>query len=108
MNLNKNKNALAGISAILLFGALLEGWPYGYFTLLRFIVCITSGYITYNTYRLSKEFWMYSFGLLTILFNPIVPIHLSRDMWVVIDFIVAVLMVVSIFKLNFKQDENQR
>ena len=105
MNLNKNKNALAGISAILLFGALLEGWPYGYFTLLRFVVCITSGYIGYTAYRLNKEFWMYSFGLLTILFNPIVPIHLSRDMWVVIDFLVGLFMIASIFKLKIKSNE---
>ena len=109
MSMKKTKNILAGISAILLFGALLEGWPYGYFTLLRFVVFIASGYIAYNAYRLSnKEFWMYSFGLLTILFNPIVPIHLSRDMWVVIDLVVGVFMIISIFKLKFKQDENQR
>ena len=68
MSTEKTKNIFAGVSMLFLFGALLDGFPYGYFTLLRFIVCITSGYITYNTYRLSKEFWMYSFGFLTILF----------------------------------------
>ena len=102
--MNKTKNIFSVVSALFLFGALLEGWPYGYFTLLRIVVSVTSGYIAYNTYRLIKEFWMYSFGFLTILFNPIAPIHLSRDMWIVIDFIVAVFMVVSIFKLNLEKN----
>jgi len=106
MNLNKTKNILAGASAIFLFAALLEGLPYGYFTLLRFIVCITSGYIAYNAYNINKYFWVYSFGFLTILFNPIIPIHLSRDMWVVIDFLAGLFMIVSIFKLKFKSYEH--
>lgn len=105
MSLNKSKNILTGISAVLLFGALLDGWPYGYFTLLRFIVCIFSGYITFKAYEFGKEFWMYSFGFLAILFNPIIPIHLSREIWVVIDFFAGIFMTVSIFKLQIKSNE---
>ena len=27
------------VAAVLLVGALRDGWPYGYFTLLRWVVC---------------------------------------------------------------------
>ena len=33
---NKNKNIAITISVILLFLAMIEGWPYGFFTLLLY------------------------------------------------------------------------
>ena len=41
--------------------------------------------------------------MVTILFNPLIPIHFDKGIWVVIDFVVAVLFVVSIFKIKPKE-----
>lgn len=52
--LNKQKNILLGVSAAMLILALLDGWQYGYFTLLRFVVCATTAYVAYQVFVADK------------------------------------------------------
>ena len=44
-----------------------------------------------------KKIWTCSFGIITILFNPFAPIHLNKDTWAVIDVLVAIFFIVSLF-----------
>lgn len=102
MKLNKKKNIAVIIAAILLFLALFGGWPYGFFTLLRFVVFATSVYIAWMAYEQQKEKWVWIFGFLAVLFNPFFPIYLNRDLWSVIDFITGVFLIISAFLLKLK------
>jgi len=106
MELNKKKNIALFIAAAFLFAALFDGWPYGFFTLLRFIVFAASAYVAWIAYEQQKEKWGWIFGFLAVLFNPFIVIHLNREIWVVIDLIVGIFMIVSVFiiKLDQKQD----
>jgi hypothetical protein len=36
------------------------------------------------------------FGIIAVLFNPVIPIHLNRDNWTTIDVTVAVIFLFSI------------
>ena len=67
--------------------------PYGYYTLMRIVVCGAAAFIAYSTF--SKEgsvsLWVLVMGGLAILFNPLIPIHLSRELWAPIDAISAVV-----------------
>lgn len=95
-----NKNILTLIAAGFLFIALFDGLPYGYFTFLRFVVCAIGFYLTFNIYEENKEsllVWIY--GGIAVLFNPIIPIHLERETWWIIDLIVGV-----IFLFNNKEN----
>jgi hypothetical protein len=78
--------------ALMLFGA-LASWPYGYYQILRFVVCGVGAYIAYMAYNWQKVWAMWLFGVIAILFNPIVPIHLARDIWQPIDLMCALLFV---------------
>lgn len=102
MSIVKKKKLSAGISALFLFIALFDGLPYGYFTMLRFIICFNSGYLALLSYNNNKEIWSYGFGVIAVLFNPIIPIHLTRGIWITIDSIVGVFMIISIFKLKIE------
>jgi len=83
-------------AAIMLFLALAR-LPYGYYTLLRFVVCGTTAYGAYfASTEQKKPAWAWTFGIIAVLFNPFIPIHLSRDIWAVIDVAVALLLVVSL------------
>lgn len=42
-------------------------------------------------------------GGIAILVNPIIPVHLTKDIWVIIDLIVAILFIVSIFTIKPKK-----
>jgi len=65
------------IAAIMLLGSLAR-WPYGYYQLLRFVVCGVSVYVAYVAYKWQKIWATWLFGIIAVLFNPIIPIHLSR------------------------------
>ena len=61
--------------------------PYGYYTALRIVVCGAAGFLVY---QLSGEngdfsFWLFGFFGIAVLFNPIIPIHLTKAIWQPID-----------------------
>lgn len=87
------------IAVIMLFWALADN-PYGYYQILRWVICGLSGYLVYLAYNEKKNVWVWIFGILTVLFNPILPIYLDRDTWSIIDVITAVIIFISIFKMK--------
>jgi len=90
-----------GVSIMLLLA--LASLPYGYYILLRWVVSVTSVYIAYLAYKEKKQWWITLFLFITVLFNPVVPIYLNREMWAIIDIIVALLFIISIFQVPKKQ-----
>jgi len=102
-----NKNILekrphlipTAIVALMLFGA-LGYWPYGYYQLLRFVVCGVSVYVAFMSYQWQKLWAAWLFGFIAFLFNPIIPIHLPREVWQMIDIICAFLFVAVAFVLR--------
>ena len=89
----------ASIAAIMLLGALAP-WPYGYYQLLRFVVCGVAIYIAYVAYNWKKIWAMWLFGFIALLFNPLIPIYLSREIWQVVDVICAIfyIYIIATFK----------
>lgn len=102
MSKNRRKNIALLITAILLFLALFDGWPYGFFTLLRFVVFAVAVYVAWMAYEVQKEKWVWIFGFLAVLFNPFIVIHLNREVWSFIDLIVGIFMIVSVFIFKLK------
>lgn len=103
MTNNKKKNIALLIATAFLFLALIDGWPYGVFTLLRFVVFAISAYIAWMSYEAKKEKWVWIFGFLAVLFNPFIVIHLNRETWSVIDLIVGIFMIISVFVLKLER-----
>jgi len=85
------------ISVIMLLLAILLMWPYGYYILLRWVVCLTAAFIVFVAYNLKRKVWMFFIALIALFFNPLVPVHLDKETWVVIDLIVAVVVFISIW-----------
>lgn len=80
----------AAIAALMLFGA-LASWPYGYYQFLRLVVCGVGAYATFMAYNWQISWATYLFGLIAVLFNPLIPIHLSLEIWQPIDLVCALL-----------------
>jgi len=94
------KKILLAASLILLgLGVFLE-LPYGFYTLLRLVVCITGVYLGWLAYQKQKWGWFTVFALLALLFNPLVVVHLERELWVVIDLIAGVILLASAWGLK--------
>lgn len=82
----------AAVAAFMLLAA-LGYWPYGYYQLLRFVVCGVSAYVAFMAYQWQKLWATWLFGFVAILFNPLIPIHLSREFWHLIDVTCALLFI---------------
>ncbi len=82
-------------AAAMLLGALGEH-PYSYYQFLRLIVCAVACYVGYWSEITGYRAWLYVFGGIAVLFNPLIPIHLSRSTWQPIDVITALLFIASI------------
>lgn len=99
--LNQQKDVLLGVSVIMLLLALLDGWQYGFFTFLRFVVFATCGYVAYLALTAEQNsFWVWALGGIAVLFNPFIPIYLTREVWVVIDFLVAIFLLTTMVLLR--------
>lgn len=94
------------IPAILSIIALAK-LPYGYYQLLRIAVCTAAGYLTYCEFKLKDKLnvWVILFAFLAILFNPIIPIHLKREVWAFFNVTCAAVFIAHlIINLKNKQD----
>jgi len=94
MNFKKSRMIASGMLLI----AVLD-LPYGYYTLLRIVVFIVAGIIAFLAFKNDKELLLILFGAISILYNPIIPVYLNKNTWIIIDVLVAVF-VLSIFLLD--------
>lgn len=85
------------LAAGLLFAALAPN-PYGYYTLLRWVVCGVAVWTGIVFSEASRPAWAGTFIVVAVLFNPFMPLGLDRALWAPIDITVALLLLVSIWK----------
>jgi len=79
------------ISGLMLCLAVLPMWPYGFYMLLRLVICSVALYVGIalkNHASLSKHF--IPLVLLAVLFNPLIPVSLTRVIWLPVNLGVAV------------------
>ncbi|MBI3317659.1 MAG: hypothetical protein HYZ90_00730 [Candidatus Omnitrophica bacterium] len=101
------------MSIVLLLLAIPSGWPYGYYTLLRWVVCSTAGYLAYVRYKEKGGALPFFFGIIAVLFNPIVPVRLSKSDWSLMDFGVAIFLFIygirsGLFKFSIQRQLAKR
>jgi hypothetical protein len=93
------------ICAGLLFICLID-LPIGYYTLLRIVVTIGSVAVVITEFENGLNIWVFSFGLMAILFNPLIPIYLNdKSAWMPIDIIAGILFIIK--SLTIKSNKNE-
>ena len=83
------------LNIFMLFGVIIE-WPYGYYTMLRWITCIASILIAFKAFEKNIDWAKVVFIVIAILFNPLAPIYLSRSIWIPLDIVTAILFIFAI------------
>jgi hypothetical protein len=89
------------IAAVLLFAAL--GHAFDYYTILRWIVCGVAAFAAFQSAQMKIFGWMVVFIIVAIVLNPIVPFHLKRDTWPIVDATAAVLFLMSIIVMDIRK-----
>jgi len=76
------------LAAIMSFAAVLP-LPYGYYMFMRLAITVIALYAAFQIVdRESTDFW-FMVGI-ALLFNPIMPVFLSKLIWVPIDIVLGI------------------
>jgi hypothetical protein len=94
-------NGLKIILATLLFLCLLK-MPYGYYQLVRFISFVGFLVLSYDANERKNNFLKIIYLSLAILFQPLIKIPLGRELWNIVDVIVGVFLLGSLFRKSLR------
>ncbi len=87
---------------ILSIATLATSLPYGFYQLLRFMVCGTLAYLAYQAFETKHKVIAWSAVILAITFNPLLPLHLDKDIWRILNVVALLLLVVTLLRRNRK------
>jgi len=66
---------------------------YGYFVLLRFVLCLTAGYGFVRALNSNSEPWKWVYGSVAILYNPVLPVHLrEKTLWIGVNLVTLAVL----------------
>jgi len=91
-----NNNLLKVILSFLLFLCLFD-MPYGYYQFVRFSAMVGFTYLAFLANKQKNKSEVFIYIGLVILFQPFVKIALGRIIWNIVDLIVGLSLIISIF-----------
>jgi hypothetical protein len=90
------------LCAIFLFLA-VTSLPIGFYTFLRILITIGSVAVILTEIENGITVWIILFGLIAILFKPLLPVYLhDKNAWVPFDIICGVIFLIRAFVFNTK------
>ncbi|MEO6681996.1 MAG: DUF6804 family protein [Ginsengibacter sp.] len=89
----------------LLFFLCLADMPYGFYQFVRFAGMVGFGLIAYEANKAGRQTEMILYGSLALLFQPFFKIALGRQLWNVVDVVVGIGLILSIF-IRSKESSN--
>ena len=93
------------IVSLMLLWALNPSNPYGYYILLRWVCCGCFAYMACVAYKQKKQNWIWILGITATIYNPIIRVHLTREIWSVVNVITIGIALFSISILKSQKDQ---
>ena len=90
------------IVSLMLLWALNPDNPYGYYILLRIACCAVFAYLARKAFHRERQGWVWILGIMAVVYNPIIPVHLPREIWAVVNVLTIGIAVASIFAIRVK------
>lgn len=82
--------------SILLFLCLAD-MPYGFYQFVRFAAMIGFGILAFQSAESENKSFLIIYGALAILFQPFFKFALGRELWYIVDVVVGVGLIISLF-----------
>ncbi len=89
-------NTIKIVLAILFFLCLAD-MPYGFYQFVRFAGLVGFAILAYQANEQGRQTEMIIYGGLALLFQPFFKIALGRQMWNIVDLVVGIGLLISIF-----------
>ena len=92
------------IAPIVVMGIGVLPMPYGYYNILRLVVCVSAIFMTVRATKTPNgQLAMWLFTGLALLYNPVLPVHLNeKAIWMMVNAVTAVLF------FTFRELSNDR
>jgi hypothetical protein len=84
-----------------MFISLLE-MPYGFYQFVRYIAMIGFAYLAFDANSKNKKNELFIYIALAILFQPLIKIALGRIIWNIVDVVVGIGLLLSLYKSENK------
>ena len=85
------------IAVVLLVFAAAEKRPDNFYTLLRWVCCSVFACSAVTSFQMKRMLWLWIFGALAVLFNPIFSALQDRSLWIVADWFSIGAVVIAAF-----------
>jgi hypothetical protein len=84
------------IAPLVVMGIGVLPMPYGYYNILRVVVCVSAVFMAVRAMKSEKgQLVPWLFGGLALLYNPILPVHLNdRAIWMMVNAFAAIVFIV--------------
>lgn len=83
-------------ASLMLLIALNPGNPYSYYTVMRFVCCGCFIFLAILASEQKLARWPQVFGVLAVIYNPLIRIHLDRSFWSVVNVVTIGIALASI------------
>ena len=83
------------IGVAMLLWALNPENPYGYYMLLRVVICAVFAFLAFRAFESNNGIWVWIFGVIAVTYNPILRIHLTREIWAAVNVVTIAFLGVS-------------
>jgi hypothetical protein len=95
--LSAHLNKLSLLTSLILLLAIVRGGSYDFFLVVRIVVTVNSALLAWRYYK-KRTLLTLLFGGVAVLFNPVLPVFFSREVWRLIDAVVLGLLLWSVFR----------
>ena len=85
----------------------LTDMPYGYFQFVRFISLIGFAVLAYHANQQDKHTEVIIYVVLALLFQPFLKISFGRTLWNIVDLVVAIGLIMTIFNSDNIEKKKQ-
>ncbi len=93
---NKNLSIIVRVVAGIMLLLALGSWPYSYYQLLRIVICGSSFFLVWYFINVKIEWLGWLFIIPGILFNPLFPFYLDKQLWQLLDIVFSLQFLASL------------
>lgn len=90
------------VGVAMLAWALVPANPYGYYVLLRIVLCGIFAFLAVKAHELKQIGWVWVLAITAVVYNPIVRVHLNREIWSVVNLVTIGLLIATVFAVRKK------
>ena len=85
------------VAVFMLLWALNSENPYSYYILLRWVCCPIFAYLAFRGHEFGQRDWVWVMGVTAAVYNPILRVHLTREIWSVVNVVTIGIALASVF-----------